>query len=233
CAVTLYDARGHGHSTGQRGYVRQFSDYTDDLARVVTRAREPFPALPFALIGHSQGGTVTLDYLLGSSSSARPLPVCAVAAAPMLEITVPIPWYKRVVDAVLGPLFPRVPVPNGITGELASRNPDIRAAFDRDPLVHHVATARWFRTARQAEQRILAAAPTLSVPTLLLTAGQDRIVSIQAQDDFARAAPSHLLEQRRYPELYHDLFLEPERDQVIADVVSWVMAKGAPAVAAA
>jgi alpha-beta hydrolase superfamily lysophospholipase len=233
CAVTLYDARGHGHSTGRRGYVRDFSDYTDDLARVVARAREPFPGVPFALIGHSQGGAVTLDYVLSEAAEDRPRPVCAVAATPMLQITVPIPWFKRVVDAAFGPLFPRVAIPNGITARMVSRNEDIRTAFARDPLVHHVATSAWFRTAEKAEKRLLVSAPTLSVPTLLLTAGHDLIVSPQAQDDFARAAPPHLLEQRRYPALYHEVFLEPERDEVIAEVVSWALAKaGAPAVTA-
>ena len=225
CAVTLYDARGHGHSTGQRGYVRQFADYVDDLARVVTRARQPFPGVPFALIGHSQGGAITLDYLLSGTGADRPLPVCAVAATPMLEIIVPIPWYKRVVNAVLGPLFPRIAVPNGITADMVSRNDVIRAAFARDPLVHHVATSQWFKTAEDAERRIRASASRLSVPTLLLTVGQDRIVSARAQDDFAAAAPPHLLQQHRYPELYHELFMEPERDRVIADVVSWVVSR--------
>ena len=220
CAVTLYDARGHGHSTGQRGYVRDFSDYAGDLGRVVARAREPFPGVPFALVGHSQGGAVTLDYLL--SGADHPLPTCAAVATPMLEIIVPIPWYKRVVNAVFGPLFPRVAVPNGITAAMVSRNDIIRAAFERDPLVHHVATSRWFKTAEEAERRILAAAPELAVPTLLLTAGQDRIVSTRAQDAFARAAPPQRLEQRRYPDLYHEIFMEPERDRVIEDLVTWV-----------
>jgi lysophospholipase len=221
CAVMLYDVRGHGHSTGQRGYVRDFSDYSADLARVVARAREPYPGVPFALIGHSQGGAITLDYLL-TATAERALPICAAVVAPMLEITVPIPWYKRIVDVVLGPLFPRVAVPNGITADMTSRNPGVRLAFLRDPLVHHVATSRWFRTADEAQKRILASAAKLSVPTLLLTAGADRIVSPEAQDRFARAAPVQLLEQRRYPALYHEMFMEPERDQVIADLVSWL-----------
>lgn len=226
CAVTLYDARGHGHSTGQRGYVRDFSDYADDLGRVVARAREPFPGVPFALLGHSQGGAVTLDYLL---SGAGPLPVCAAVAAPMLEIIVPIPWYKRAVNAVFGPLFPRVAVPNGITAAMVSRNDVIRAAFARDPLVHHVATARWFKTAEEAERRILALAPKLGIPTLLLIAGQDRIVSTRAQDAFAGAAPAGVLEQRRYPELFHEMFMEPERDRVIQDLVTWVTSRATAA----
>jgi alpha-beta hydrolase superfamily lysophospholipase len=58
-------------------------------------------------------------------------------------------------------------------------------------------------------------------------------VSARAQDAFAGAAPPGLLLQRRYPALYHELFMEPERDQVIADVVSWVVSRSAPGAAAA
>ncbi|HEY4186107.1 MAG TPA: alpha/beta fold hydrolase, partial [Polyangia bacterium] len=36
-AVTLYDVRGHGHSTGRRGHVEAFDDYVADLERVVAR----------------------------------------------------------------------------------------------------------------------------------------------------------------------------------------------------
>src|ERR1041384_744791 len=42
-AVTAFDCRGHGRSEGRHGYVRRFSDYADDLGRVITRARERFP----------------------------------------------------------------------------------------------------------------------------------------------------------------------------------------------
>src|SRR5690242_5081655 len=43
-AVTAFDCRGHGRSEGRHGYVRRFSDYADDLRRVVDHARGVGPA---------------------------------------------------------------------------------------------------------------------------------------------------------------------------------------------
>lgn len=227
-AVTLYDARGHGHSTGRRGHVERFADYTDDLARVVARARALHPDVPLVLIGHSLGGAVVLDYLVADSTrAARPLPLCAAVAAPMLEIIVPVSPLMRALDATLGPLFPRIQVPNGIRGEMLTRNELVRQAYPRDPLIHHVATPRWFREARAAGARTLAAAPTLAVPTLFLTPGHDRIVSVEAQERFIAAAPAAEVTQHTYPALMHEIFLEPERGRVIADLVSWLSAAGA------
>ena len=44
---------------------------------------------------------------------------------------------------------------NGIKGALVSRNPEVQVGFDRDPMVHHVATPRWFNQVRQAQDGIM------------------------------------------------------------------------------
>src|SRR5205085_1160262 len=106
-AVTMYDARGHGHSTGRRGHVEHFSDYTDDLEGVVALARARHPGTPFALVGHSMGGAVVLDYeRLRATGPEEAKPLCVVAAAPMLEIALPVPFLKRALDTLFGPLVP-------------------------------------------------------------------------------------------------------------------------------
>jgi alpha-beta hydrolase superfamily lysophospholipase len=72
-----------------------------------------------------------------------------------------------------------------------------------------------------AQARILAGAAALRVPTLLLVAGGDRIVSVSAELAFAEAA-GLAVAARRYEELFHEIWLEPERDRVLADVASWL-----------
>jgi alpha-beta hydrolase superfamily lysophospholipase len=90
-----------------------------------------------------------------------------------------------------------------------------------------VATPRWFNEVRAAQARIRAAAGRLTVPTLMQVVGQDRIVSTEVS--LAFAAESKAIEVRRYEGLYHELFLEPERDRVIADLRDWVVARARPA----
>src|SRR5438876_3034368 len=64
-AVTAFDCRGHGRSEGRHGYVRRFSDYADDLRRVVDHARTGGPAgAPLVIVAHSHGVAVTFDYLM-------------------------------------------------------------------------------------------------------------------------------------------------------------------------
>ena len=54
------DLRGNGRSPGQRGYVRLWADYREDLRALVTRIREEEGELPLFLLGNSLGGLIAL-----------------------------------------------------------------------------------------------------------------------------------------------------------------------------
>ena len=101
-AVTAFDCRGHGRSEGRHGYVRRFSDYADDLGRVIARARDLSPGLPLAVAAHSHGVAVTLDYLFRGVGTFDAL----VAAAPYLDLKMKVPLYKRMISPVMGALWP-------------------------------------------------------------------------------------------------------------------------------
>jgi lysophospholipase len=219
-AVTQFDCRGHGRSEGRRGHVDRFDDYHADLGLVVRRARDLAPGVPWALMGHSLGGAIVLDHTLRRRS--QPPPARLVAAAPWLELKMKIRMPKRAAAEVFARLRPTLTVENGIKGEDLSRNPEVVANFFRDPLVHHVATAGWFAGVLRAQAALRANAAQLQVPTLVLVAGQDRIVSSEATLAFAQAAGG-TAEVRLYQALYHELFLEPEREQVISDVADWLL----------
>src|SRR5688572_6837863 len=45
-AVCRFDARGHGRTAGQRGYVRDYGEYVDDLAAFIELVRSRFGARP-------------------------------------------------------------------------------------------------------------------------------------------------------------------------------------------
>jgi alpha-beta hydrolase superfamily lysophospholipase len=219
-AVTSYDARGHGRSGGRRGHIARAADYTEDMAAVAGAARGRLPELPWALVAHSMGALVALDHLL----SDRPRPACAVLAAPWLETAMKVPWYKAAAAPLLARLLPALALPHGLSVAEACRTPEVIRGFTADDLVVRVATPRWFIEMRAAQARLRAAAKTLRVPSLMLLAGQDRIVGLEAALAFAREA-GDVVEVRSYADLYHEVFLEPERDRVIADTAAWLLEK--------
>ncbi len=218
-AVTAFDSRGHGRSQGRRGHVEHFDDYHVDLAEVARAARARSPNTPWALMGQSMGGAVVLDHVLRQRS--QPQADRLVLVAPWLDLKLKVSMPKRAAAEVFARLKPTLSIANGLKAEDISRNPVVVAKFHEDPLLHHVATAGWFAGILRAQASMRAAAAQLHVPTLLVVAGQDRIVSTDAAIAFAQQA-GDIVTVRRYEPLFHEMFLEPERDQVIDDITNWL-----------
>jgi len=218
--VTQFDCRGHGRSDGRRGHVVDFAEYVDDLAMVVDWARKQGAEKPWALLGHSMGGAISLAFCLDQVKTEKPSRL--VVAAPWLKLRMKVSAPKRAAANVAARVLPTLTMPNGLTADNLSRNPLVLAGFDKDPLVHHVATAGWFMATLRAQARIRLQAKELHVPTLMLLAGGDRIVANEATLAFAREA-GPVVELRDYPELFHELFLEPEADILLADISKWLV----------
>ena len=60
------------------------------------------------------------------------------------------------------------------------------------------------------------------VPTLLLWAGADRCVAPAGSAAFAAAAPPGVVTAQAFPKLYHEMFNEPEREQVLGHLSRWL-----------
>jgi alpha-beta hydrolase superfamily lysophospholipase len=228
-ATTLFDCRGHGRSDGRRGYVRRFGDFVADLDLVIAGTRAANPSVPLVLAGHSNGALISLGYLLEVSGAqgllTRPADVGALAiAAPFLSLRMKVPAIKRALAGPLGFLWPTLAMSNGVKAADVSRTPEAQAGFEADPLVHHVATSRWFNETLSAQARVMEAAPGLKTPTLMQLAGADRVVSNDAARQFAGSA-GPIVELRVYDNLFHEMFLEPERDAVIAELIRWIADK--------
>jgi lysophospholipase len=219
-AVTLFDCRGHGRSQGRRGHVADFAEYVDDLVAVAEWACARNPGLPWTLITHSFGGTIALDFLLDERRAGKPSRL--VLAAPWLKLRMDVAAPKRLAAKVAAKVAPTLSMPNGLRAEEISRSPSARLNFATDPLIHHLATAGWFMATLRAQARIRLRAGKLTVPTLLLLAGEDRIVANESNRALAAAAGGPV-ETRVYDELFHELFLEPEADAVLADVAAWLL----------
>ncbi|HEY0714758.1 MAG TPA: alpha/beta hydrolase [Polyangia bacterium] len=214
--VTAFDCRGHGRSTGRRGFVKRFSEFHDDLELVVARARAEHPHLPFILLGHSHGGTIALDAVL----SGRMKPDGLVLGAPWIALYMKPAAWKLTMAGFMSRVWPTFAPGNDIKAEDISSNPEVVADFFKDPLIHHVAAARWYTEVLAAQARIRASANRLAVPTLLLSVGSDRIVDNAALD--ALSSASSFIQRKHYEGLYHELFLEPTWEQVATDVVAWL-----------
>ena len=61
--ILVYDLRGHGKSSGKKGWVNQFEDYADDLVEVVKYLQDEFQMKRYIVFGHSMGGLITSSFM--------------------------------------------------------------------------------------------------------------------------------------------------------------------------
>ena len=69
---------------------------------------------------------------------------------------------------------------------------------------------------------VRANAARISLPMLLLHGSEDTATAPEGSRFLAEHIASTDRELKLYPGLFHEIFNEPERDSVIADVTGWI-----------
>lgn len=63
------------------------------------------------------------------------------------------------------------------------------------------------------------------MPILVVHGENDQLVSAEGSKRLVECIGSKDVELKVYPELYHEVFNEPEREQVLDDVTAWITAR--------
>ncbi len=222
-AVAGYDQRGHGRSAGGRGGLAADDSLLADLGAVIGHGRQATPG-PLVLLGHSMGGLVVARFVAEglAATPARWWQAVdgLVLSSPALDPG--MSTFQKALLALLAPLLPGVALGNGLKPEWVSRDPAVVRAYMADALVHDRVTPRLVRFIVDAGLLVQQRAARWTLPTLLLYAGADRCVAPRGSAAFAAAAPAALLQAKCYDGLAHEIFNEPERAQVLADLQAWL-----------
>ncbi len=218
-----YDHRGHGRSDGARGHVDSFSQLLDDLETFLDMVRGEHPDVPLVLVGHSLGGLVVASLL----AERKPDLLCAVTSAPPLELGPGISRIRIRIARGLRRLAPRLRLGAGIDSSDLTRDTKVACAYDDDPLVFKRATVSFAAEAMAAIARIGGAGNLVQVPLLMLHGEADRVCPPRGSRAFhgQLRGPGHRL--RVYPKLRHEIFNEPEQEQVFEDVLDWAQEREA------
>lgn len=216
-AVRGYDQHGHGESHGARGALPSDTCLLDDLAEMVdeTRARMALD-VPLIVLGHSMGGLVAARFVALGLRKVEAL----VLSSPALDAGMNA--FQKLLVAMLPRLVPDLRLGNGLNPAFISHDTEVVKTFRADRLVHDRISARLARFISQAGPAVLAAAPSWSVPTLLLYAGADHLVNPEGSRRFAAAAPKKIVAAVCFGTLYHELFNERDVAPVLAALQRWL-----------
>ena len=207
--VLVFDWRGQGGSTRMldnpnKGYIEDFSQYVTDFNTILEEIALPDCVAPFYVLGHSTGSLVALLSEPKEKNRIHRM----VLASPMLALD-NLPFSQSTLKYLtgtatvlgLGEAFiekgqltmeTRPFDQNRLTSDLArfQRNREFANAYPK--LVIGGATVAWIYAACRAMDEI--ADPglrgQLSVPTLLIAAGDDHVVSADAAEELGDYLPN-------------------------------------------
>ena len=240
-AAAAFDFRGHGGSqrllaNPYRGHIRDFADYDEDLRAVMTGVVLPNCPGPYYAVAHSTGGHVLLRNLREDAWFEK-----AITLAPLVGIIYGA-WPRPLVRVLvflcnafgLGWMF--------LPGQ--NRKPLGRKDYPGNPLTSdrrrwmrdssileqapHLGTGgptfAWLRAARKSVRalRRLGRRDSFACPVLIVAAGLDRVVDIEAMHRLADQVPGVAL--ITIAESLHEVLTERDeiRSQFLAIFDSFV-----------
>lgn len=225
-SVRAYDQRGHGDSGGARGVLPQDDILLDDLGEVLADTRkyvaEPW-ACPLILLGHSMGGLVAATFVQRAMARVDGL----VLSSPALDAGIG-PMQRKLMN-LLYRWAPNLTVSNGLDSRLISHDMAVVNAYNKDRLVHNRISARLAHFIDRNGPKVVAAAPSWRVPTLLLYAGADHLVRPEGSRAFAAVAPKEVVTHQCLEGQFHEIFNEADPSPAYGALKAWLDQR-APAV---
>ncbi len=218
-AVSTFDLRGHGQSQGDpRTFVRSFDEHLDDLEHFLSRVRERHPGRPLFLFGHSMGGTISTLFAIARQPEIRGLLLSGASLKLSDKYSPSLITLAKIISFV----FPKLRLLK-LDASAVSRDPEVVRDYVRDPLVYHGGIpARTGAEMNRAMELIRQRMEALEVPLLIMHGTGDLLADPEGSRQLYDRAESGDKDLRLYEGLYHEILNEPEKAQVLADMVEWL-----------
>ena len=212
------DFPGHGRSDGKRGHVRDFQEYTEALGALLSLAREGHPDIPFVLFGHSIGGLIAADFLLQHQSEF----VAAVLTGAAIQSPQQPSGIVLFINRVIASVMPRLGVLR-MDASGISRDPQVISDYENDPLVYRgKATAGLVTALFSAMKRVVENATSIRLPMLIMHGSVDSLTAVEGSKLLHDSISSEDKKIVIYDGLYHEILNEPERKNVMEDILGWL-----------
>jgi len=218
-SIYLFDHRGHGRSDGIRSHVEDFNHYINDLNEFVNIVASKEKNKKIFLIAHSMGGQIAVNYVAKFPKA----PIAGlITSSPNLRIKVKISNLKKYFGTMLAEHMPKFKVPNDIDPKWISRDREVVLAYKRDPLISKTISVKLASEILANLETIMELAPKITVPALMMHGGDDHICDKQGTADFFEKMGSKDKKIKIYDDMYHEIFNEIGKEEVLEDMAAWL-----------
>lgn len=220
-AVFAWDARGHGRSSGARGYAPTFGCLAKDVDDFVHHICETYGKRieDMVVFGHSVGAVTVAAWV----HDYAPLVRAMILVTPALRIKLYVPFARQGLR-LLRWLLPGKSfyVSSYVKGRLLTHDPAEARHYDTDPVISRTIAVNVLLGLHDTSTRLIADAAAIRTPALVLAGGADWVVKLSAQRRFFERLGSEEKRLRIFDGMYHDILHEKDRHLVIDEIRNFV-----------
>lgn len=214
-AYFAWDARGHGHSPGERGDSPSLGTSVADIQDFVQHIGCKYGIKPenIAVIAQSVGAVLVSAWLHDYAPKIR----CAVLASPAFKVKLYVPFARtglKLMQKWRGNFF----VNSYVKSHYLTHNKERQTSYDNDPLIARAISVRILLGLYDAAERVVADAQAITTPIQLLVSGSDWVVHHKPQHDFYNRLGSHIKERHIFSGFYHDTLGEEKRELAFVEM---------------
>lgn len=212
------ELKGHGESPSIRGHISNFKIYTEELKILVKTVKAENPGKKIFVFGESMGGTIILDFAIHYQDLINGLILVSPAIKDKLPISIATKA-KMFVSTVFDPLRY---FSSEFNAQMFTRDPDMVKRINNDPLEVRKFTAHFFTSLLKTLIFVDLNPKKIITPILMLLSGHDVMISAEAAEAYFKKITSKDKEVKWYPEMYHALYVDKDKEAVFKDIVEWV-----------
>ncbi len=203
-----WDARGHGHSPGERGDAPSFSACVKDIQSFVQHLTDTYQIQPsnMVVIGQSVGAVLAATWVHDYAPKIRAL----CLASPAFDIKLYVPFAKpglTLLSKLRGNFF----ITSYVKAKMLTHDEQRAAEYDTDTQIAKAISVRMLLGLYDASKRIVEDAQNIFVPTQVLCSGSDYVVHQKPQRLFYERLPHPQKEFHILEGFYHDTLGEKHR----------------------
>jgi alpha-beta hydrolase superfamily lysophospholipase len=212
-AMFAWDARGHGRSAGERGAAESVAALVKDADAFATYVRDAhgIRTEDTVVVAHSVGAVIAAAW---AHDYAPPL-AGLVLATPALRVKLYVPGavpLLRLRQSLFGDGY----VKSYVKARLLTHDATEAERYAQDPLIFRQIAVNMLLDLHDTSRRLVEDAAAIHTPALILSAGRDWVVRLDAQRQFFDRLSSPVKEMHVYPGFFHAIFHERGRELPIA-----------------
>jgi lysophospholipase len=228
-AFVIHDQRGFGMMPGTtqgerkrlQGVISDYRLFLDDISTIREKIKVWYPDIPVILYGQSMGGNIVINYLMTRKQNEYSK---VILESPWLRLFKPLSKTLFMLVRVFAAISHKLAIVNKLDPSHIVRNNETNdVVFDityekvsdykKDEYYHNRISFRLLKQVTDAGEYAISHASKITLPTLVLCAGHDRIVCAKAIHEFYDNAAENMILQE-FPTGYHSLHSDLIKEDV-------------------